>query len=66
MNRTEKLNRYCIGKVKTYVAEKELRISRQALSYILRIDLDLLISRIDALQLSPAIEASKGRKSRAA
>jgi hypothetical protein len=49
MNRTEKLNRYCEGRKKHYVAEKELGVSRQALSYLLRIDIDDLVRRIDAL-----------------
>lgn len=49
MNRTEKLNRYCEGRKKHYVAEVELGVSRQALSYLLRIDIDRLVARIDAL-----------------
>lgn len=59
MNRTEKLKLYCEGRTKTWVAEKQLKIRPQLLSYLVQVDIDKLIADIDALpvessKLSPA------------
>lgn len=47
-NRTERLKTYLVGRKKYHVAET-LGVSARAMSYIVRIDLDELIARIDAL-----------------
>ena len=54
MNRTEKLKRYCKGRKKGWVAEEKLGISPQAMTYLLRIDIDKLLQRIDSLKLDEA------------
>jgi hypothetical protein len=56
MNRTQKLNLYCVGRKKRHVAEVDLGIKPLLLSYLLQTDLDQLIARIDAL---PVVKTSR-------
>lgn len=51
MNRTEKLNQYCVGRKKGWVAEQKLNVPPQMMTYLTKVDLDDLIARIDALQI---------------
>lgn len=52
MTRSERLKRYCVGKKKMWVAEEMLKIPANHLSYLLKIDIDKLMKRIDALPLN--------------
>lgn len=61
MNRTEKLKRYCEGRKKYHVAERDLGIPAGMMSYLLKHDIDRIVARIDALPLD-----EKPRRSTAA
>jgi hypothetical protein len=49
MNRSRRLRLFCKGEKKGTVARRYLRITPPFLSYLLRVDIDKLIARIDAL-----------------
>lgn len=51
LSRSERVKRYCEGRKKQFVAEQRLGIPRQMMTYLLRVDIDELIERIDALDV---------------
>ena len=61
MTRSQRLAAYCKGRTQAFVARK-LGIPAYAMTYLRRLDLDALIAKIDALDVSepPQLQALRG------
>ena len=61
MTRTEKLHNYSRGRTKVFMAET-LDVSPRLMTYLLRIDIDKLITDIDALPVEMPTTVEVGQK----